>query len=161
MQKAKLRKDGQARQKPGPKPKTKPLDVARLGPTVPRIEAAAAQRLEIADSPRWPGRDASLTVEEAMEQCSKAYSDCASMMLQSYKLQPGALPSPAQAKQTKEMCAVAYRCALPTLKATNVQAYIACVAQGVSLEVFTGRQGSQLLYAAQVSASSMRNSNKP
>lgn len=161
MQKSKLRKDGQPRQKPGPKPKTKPLEVARLGPSIRRIQGATAQRLEIVDSHLWPGREASPTVESAMEQCSKAYSDCASMMLQNYKLKPGELPTPAQAKQTKEMCAVAYRCALPTLKAANVQAYIACVAQGVSLDVFTGRQGSQLLYAAQVSASSMRNSNKP
>jgi hypothetical protein len=54
------------------------------------------------------------------------------------------------------MCATAYRCALPTLKASNAQAYIACVAQGVALDVFTGRQGSQLLYAAQVCSGAAR-----
>ena len=147
-EKQKLRKDGQPRQKPGPKPK-----LNALGTSVSRIHAqaaAAARPLSVVDSSNWPGRDATLTVDEATEQCNKAYGDTAAMMLKSYKLAPGARPTPDQAKQMATMCATAYRCALPTLKASNAQAYIACVAQGVALDVFTGRQGSQLLYAAQV-----------
>jgi hypothetical protein len=163
-EKQQLRKDGQPRQKPGPKPKAKQLEIQRLGPRVRRIHAeaaAAAEPISIVDSQHWPGRDATLTVEEALQQCDKAYGDTAAMMLKSYALAPGQLPSADQAKQMARMCAAAYRCALPTLKAANAQAYIACVAQGVAADVFTGRQGSQLLYAAQVCSGSMRNSNKP
>lgn len=43
----------------------------------------------------------------------------------------------------------------------SIRAYIACVAQGVNLRVLSGREGSQMLYAAQVvmSASKKGGSN--
>lgn len=164
-EKQQLRKDGQPRQKPGPKPKTKQLQVQHLQPPIHRIEAsaaAAAKPMSILDSPLWPGpgSNGAISVEEAMQICTQAYGDVAAMMLKSYGLDAGKLPSPDQAKQMEKLAAIAYRCSLPLLKPNQVQAYIACVAQGVSLDVFTGRQGSQLLYAAQVCASSVRNSNK-
>jgi hypothetical protein len=49
------------------------------------------------------------------------------------------------------IAAVAYKLAMPNMTTANaVKAAIACVAQGINLEVFDGREGSQLLYAAQV-----------
>lgn len=164
-QKSAFRKDGQPRQKPGPKPKAKQLPVQRLGPSVRWIEAsaaAAAKPMSIVDAPLWPGPGSggAISIEEAMQICNQAYGDVAAMMLKSYGLNDGELPNSDQAKQMERLAAIAYRCALPSLKPNQVQAYIACVAQGVSLDVFTGRQGSQLLYAAQVCASSVRNSNK-
>jgi hypothetical protein len=165
-EKRKLRKDGKPRQKPGPKPKPKALGpVARLGPAVPRIHAAAvaaavsAEPISIERGTLWQGTDKSITPEEAMAICGQAHADMTIQMLAHYKIEPGALPTPDQARHIAEMAATAYRCALPTLKPANAQAYIACVAQGVSLDVFTGRQGSQLLYAAQVSSGTSRNSN--
>lgn len=164
-EKQQLRKDGQPRQKPGPKPKAKQLQIQRLGPSEHRIEAsaaAAAKPMSIVDSPSWPGpgSDGAVCIEGAMHICNEAYGNVAAMMLKSYGLDAGELPSPEQARQMEKLAAIAYRCALPSLKPNQVQAYIACVAQGVSLEVFTGKQGSQLLYAAQVCSSTARNSNK-
>jgi len=49
------------------------------------------------------------------------------------------------------LAAVAYKLAMPKLdNLPAIKACIACIAQGVTLEVFTGRDASQLLYAAQV-----------
>ncbi|MFZ1085458.1 MAG: hypothetical protein WAN35_10870 [Terracidiphilus sp.] len=49
---------------------------------------------------------------------------------------------------------IMYRLALPPLGTyEEIHAYIACVAQGVALGIFSGRDGSQLLYAAQVALS--------
>ena len=39
----------------------------------------------------------------------------------------------------------------------GIRAAVACVAQGVTLEVFDGRDGSQLLYAAQVAITILNN----
>jgi hypothetical protein len=35
----------------------------------------------------------------------------------------------------------------------SIKAFISCIAQGIVLEVFDGRDGSQLLYSAQVALS--------
>ncbi len=49
---------------------------------------------------------------------------------------------------------IMYRLALPALDTyEDIHAYIACIAQGVALGIFSGRDGSQLLYAAQVALS--------
>ncbi len=49
------------------------------------------------------------------------------------------------------MASVAYKLAMPKMDTiTSIRAAIACIANGVALEVFDGRDGSQLLYAAQV-----------
>jgi hypothetical protein len=48
----------------------------------------------------------------------------------------------------------AFRVAMPALDSPNaIQAYIACVAQGLNLEIFKGRDASQMLYAAQIALS--------
>jgi hypothetical protein len=45
----------------------------------------------------------------------------------------------------------AYKNKMPLmLDMPSIREYIACVAQGIQMEVFNGRDGSQLLYAAQV-----------
>jgi hypothetical protein len=47
--------------------------------------------------------------------------------------------------------ALSFKLALPTLDShANIKAFIGHVAQGIALGIFTGREGSQLLYAAQV-----------
>jgi hypothetical protein len=43
---------------------------------------------------------------------------------------------------------------------TSIKAAVACVAQGIQLEVFDGRDGSQMLYAAQVAISIHREKGK-
>jgi hypothetical protein len=49
------------------------------------------------------------------------------------------------------MAAVSYKLAMPRMDSLpGIKAAIACIAQGIALEVFDGRDGSQLLYAAQV-----------
>jgi hypothetical protein len=59
-----------------------------------------------------------------------------------------------QAVKAQRMAAVAYKIAMPRMNnLTNIKAAVACVAQGIQLEVFDGRDGSQMLYAAQVAIS--------
>jgi hypothetical protein len=49
---------------------------------------------------------------------------------------------------------LAYKLALPALGSrTEIKQFIQHVAQGIALGLFTGREGSQLLYAAQVALS--------
>jgi hypothetical protein len=57
------------------------------------------------------------------------------------------LPTP----KALRMAAVAYKLAMPEMDTLPaIRAAITCIAQGIRLEVFDGRDGSQLLYAAQV-----------
>jgi hypothetical protein len=52
---------------------------------------------------------------------------------------------------------VAYKLAMPKMDShRTIRAAIACIAQGIQLEVFDGRDGSQLLYAAQVALSLLK-----
>jgi len=45
----------------------------------------------------------------------------------------------------------AYRLAVPSTETlADIQALIACVAQGINFQVYEGRESTQLLYAAQV-----------
>jgi hypothetical protein len=55
------------------------------------------------------------------------------------------------------MAQVAYKLAMPKLDSLpSIRATIAAIAQGIQLEVFDGRDGSQLLYAAQVALSVLK-----
>jgi hypothetical protein len=55
----------------------------------------------------------------------------------------------------------AYKAALPALDTVEeIRAYIACVAQGINLGVYDGKDGSQLLYAAQIAISVIRQKGK-
>jgi len=65
------------------------------------------------------------------------------------------------AQKAVRMASVAYKLALPTMDTLPaIRAAIACIAHGVSLEVFDGRDGSQLLYAAQVAMSLLNQKGK-
>lgn len=58
------------------------------------------------------------------------------------------------AQRALRMAAVAYKLAMPEMDSlASIKANISCVAQGITMEVFDGRDGSQLLYAAQVAMS--------
>lgn len=61
------------------------------------------------------------------------------------------------AARAVRMAAVAYKLAMPKMDSLpTIRAAIACIAQGITLEVFDGRDGSQLLYAAQVALSVLK-----
>ena len=62
-----------------------------------------------------------------------------------------------QQQKALRMASVAYKLAMPRMESlSSIRAAIACIAQGISLEVFDGRDGSQLLYAAQVAMSTLK-----
>jgi hypothetical protein len=57
---------------------------------------------------------------------------------------------------------VAYRRALPTPETlADIQAFIACIAQGINYQVYEGRESTQLLYAAQVALVAQRPKPEP
>jgi hypothetical protein len=145
----KLRKDGQPRRKPGPKPKL-------------RIQAS---EVPLENTPKllkkWtralgppPG---TVTIEEALKRCEEAYGQTQATWMRAHGIKPDG-PPPAEELMQRIAAAAcqAYVGALPHLSAANASAYVACVARGVALDVFTGKQASQLLYAAQVAASAAR-----
>jgi hypothetical protein len=52
---------------------------------------------------------------------------------------------------------LSFKLALPGLGSmSEIKAFIVHVAQGIALGIFTGREGSQLLYAAQVAMGALR-----
>lgn len=132
----KVNKDGTPRKKPGPKPRKKPP----LS-TFTKLENDAIK----------------LTPEAAMQRCSEVYGDTAADYLRMVGFEKFEDLSPDEAKTMHACASSQYRLAMPVLKPENVKCYIACVAQGVSLEVFNGREASQLLYAAQVMTGAARN----
>ncbi|UWZ86250.1 hypothetical protein [Occallatibacter riparius] len=88
-----------------------------------------------------PPRDRTSRTQKALDHCKAEWSNA-------YQIaQEKGLP----ATKALRMAQVAYKLALPKLDGLPaIRAHIAAVAQGVALEVFTGRDASQLLYAAQV-----------
>jgi hypothetical protein len=55
------------------------------------------------------------------------------------------------------MACVAYKLAFPKMDSLpTIRAAISCIGQGITLEVFDGRDKSQLLYAAQVALSVLK-----
>jgi hypothetical protein len=94
------------------------------------IEAAAA-------SPR----DRVTHMNKALDYCKDEWS-------RAYEIaQQKGLPS----AKALRMASVAYKLAMPKMQdLSSIRSYISCIAQGIQLEVFDGRDGSQLLYAAQV-----------
>ena len=58
---------------------------------------------------------------------------------------------------TEDAKALSFKLALPGLSSTSeIKSFISHVAQGIALGIFTGREGSQLLYAAQVALGANR-----
>ncbi|MGA9070803.1 MAG: hypothetical protein WB424_11140 [Terracidiphilus sp.] len=57
--------------------------------------------------------------------------------------------------------AVSYKQALPKMDTLPaIRAAITAIAQGIALEVFDGKEASQLLYAAQVALASLKDRRK-
>jgi hypothetical protein len=125
--------------------------------TIKRIEAVSALRIVSKQS----------VIRAAMDKCLKAFSDVcdkAKAKTQSKRLTTEEQlhnlvhkKSGGEDKSKAETIArasIMYRLAMPPLDSyAEIHAYIACVAQGVALGIFSGRDGSQLLYAAQVALS--------
>jgi hypothetical protein len=91
-----------------------------------------------------PPRDRTSRTERALDHCKAEWS-------RAYALaQEKGLP----AAKALRMACVAYKLAMPKMDSLPaIRAAISCTAQGITLEVFDGRDGSQLLYAAQVALS--------
>lgn len=88
-----------------------------------------------------PPRDRTSRTDRALAHC-KAEWDHAYQLAQEKGL---------PAARALRMACIAYKLAMPKMDSLpTIRAAIACIAQGVTLEVFTGRDASQLLYAAQV-----------
>ena len=81
----------------------------------------------------------------------KAAQHCREEWQRAYDLaKTKGLPAP----KALRMASVAYKLAMPEMDSLPaIRAAITCIAQGIRLEVFDGRDGSQLLYAAQVAMS--------
>jgi hypothetical protein len=93
------------------------------------------------DAQADPPRDRTSRVDRALAHCKDEWT-------RAYALaQEKGLP----AAKALRMASVAYKLAMPKMDSLpTIRASIACIAQGIQLEVFDGRDGSQLLYAAQV-----------
>jgi hypothetical protein len=88
-----------------------------------------------------PPRDRTSRTEKAVELCRSEWQSA-------YEV---AKSKGYTASRALRMASVAYKLAMPKMDSLPaIKAAIACIAQGIALEVFDGRDGSQLLYAAQV-----------
>jgi hypothetical protein len=91
-----------------------------------------------------PPRDRTSSTEKALDHCKAEWSRAYDLAQQKGLQGPKAL----------RMACVAYKLAMPKMDSLPaIRAAIACIAQGINLEVYDGRDGSQLLYAAQVALS--------
>lgn len=91
-----------------------------------------------------PPRDRTSRTERALLHCKDEWTRAHDLAQQKGLTGPKAL----------RMAQVAYKLAMPKMDSLpTIRAAIACIAQGITLEVFDGRDGSQLLYAAQVAIS--------
>ncbi|HTB95791.1 MAG TPA: hypothetical protein VK716_02185 [Terracidiphilus sp.] len=88
-----------------------------------------------------PPRDRTSRVQKAVTLCKNEWDHA-------YEVAKAkGLPS----QKALRMASVAYKLAMPKMDdLASIRAAIACIAHGIQLEVFDGRDGSQLLYAAQV-----------
>ena len=94
-----------------------------------------------------PPRDRTSRVERSLQHC-KAEWDYA---------YAAAIEKGHTAQRALRAAQVAYKIAMPKMEdLSSIRAAIACTAQGITLEVFTGRDGSQLLYAAQVALATLQ-----
>ena len=88
-----------------------------------------------------PPRDRTTRIKKGLDGCREAWQQAFDQAIEQGKT----------TAQAVRIAAVAYKLAMPPLDSLPaIRAHIATVAQGIQLEVFTGRDGSQLLYAAQV-----------
>ena len=98
-----------------------------------------------------PPRDRTSRTEKALAHCKAEWTNA-------YEL---AQAKGLTAAKALRMASVAYKLAMPKMDSLPaIRAAIACVAQGITLEVFDGRDGSQLLYAAQVALTTLKPKQK-
>ena len=94
-----------------------------------------------------PPRDRTSRTDKALAHCKAEWS-------RAYDIATANGATTAKAVRT---AAVAYKLAMPKMDSLPaIRASISCIAQGITMEVFDGRDGSQLLYAAQVALSVLR-----
>ena len=94
-----------------------------------------------------PPTDRTTLAAKAVAKCQDEYHHAYAIAKDKGLAQPKAL----------RMASVAYKLAMPRMESlAAIRAAIACIAQGIALEVFDGRDGSQLLYAAQVAMSTLK-----
>ncbi len=106
--------------------------------------ARAASALPYIDAQATPPRDRTSRTQKALEHTQAEWS-------RAYEL---AQTKGLNSTRALRMASVAYKLAMPRMDSLPaIRAAIACIAQGITLEVFDGRDGSQLLYAAQVAIS--------
>lgn len=87
------------------------------------------------------------SIRQAMAKALKAYTDVGFKTFRDDF-------TPKEKAECMNRANIMYRLALPPLGSyEEIHAYIACIAQGVAMGIFSGRDGSQLLYAAQVALS--------
>ncbi len=99
------------------------------------------------DAGACPPRDRTTRVDKALTTCRDAWTDAHA------EAKAKGLP----AAKALRMAQVAYKLAMPKMDSLpTIRAAIAAIAQGIQLEVFDGRDGSQLLYAAQVALATLK-----
>jgi hypothetical protein len=99
-------------------------------------------------------RAAAAPPRDRTSRSTKALDHCRAEWESAYRL---AQERGLAAHKAIRMAAVAYKLAMPKMDSLPaVRAAIACIAQGIQLEVFDGRDGSQLLYAAQVALATLK-----
>jgi len=97
-------------------------------------------------------RDRTPRAQKAMARCKEAWSQA---------FETAETKGHPKAKALR-MAQVAYKLAMPAMDSLpGIRAAIACIAQGIQLEVFDGRDGSQLLYAAQVGLATINKKGTP
>jgi hypothetical protein len=110
--------------------------------------------LAIAHAPAFALEAAAGPPRDRTPRTTKALDHCKAEWQNAYDLAQSKGLAPAKALR---MASVAYKLAMPKMDSLPaIRAAIACVAQGITLEVFDGRDGSQLLYAAQVAMSTLK-----
>jgi hypothetical protein len=109
-----------------------------------RLALIAHNQTIAIDASAAPPRDRTSRGQKAADHCKAEWS-------RAYEL---AQAKGLTANRALRMASVAYKLAMPQMDSLPaIRAAITCIAQGIRLEVFDGRDGSQLLYAAQVALS--------
>lgn len=115
------------------------------------VRLAYTMRPLAIDAQADPPRDRTTRAAKAVELCKDEWT-------RAYKLAKEKGQSEARAVR---MASVAYKLAMPRMDTLpTIRAAITCIAHGITLEVFDGRDGSQLLYAAQVALSVLNRKGK-
>ena len=87
-------------------------------------------------------------INAAMAKALKAYTD----QCEKFKATDR---GPKDRTAALERACIYYRLAMPAMESyESIHAYIACVAQGIALGIFNGRDGSQLLYSSRLALAS-------